>query len=88
MAQHGARCKGLKLSDRYTAPPMPFGLSPDEAVALAGRIPGVRPAHDGRTCHRAGPPLEGWTAWQPLDRLGFCRRNRPSYTLLEFWLTA
>ncbi len=38
--------KGLKLSDRYIAPPMPFSLSPDEAVALAGRIPGVRAAHD------------------------------------------
>ena len=25
--------KGLKLSDRYIAPPMPFGLSADEAVA-------------------------------------------------------
>ena len=23
-------------------------------------------------------------AWQPLDRLGFYRRNRPSFTLLEF----
>jgi O-methyltransferase involved in polyketide biosynthesis len=37
--------KGLKLSDRYLTPPMPFSLSPDEAVALAGRIPGVRAAH-------------------------------------------
>ena len=38
--------KGLKISDGYLTPPMPFSLSPDEAVALAGRIPGVRAAHD------------------------------------------
>ncbi len=75
--------KGLKLSDRYIAPPMPFSLSPDDAVALAGRIPGVRAAHD-----RAQPAGRGllWkmAAWQPLDRIGFYRRNRPSYTLLQF----
>ena len=75
--------KGLKLSDRYIAPPMPFSLSPDDAVALAGRIPGVRAAHD-----RAQPagrgPLGKLMAWQPLDRVGFYRRNRPSYTLLQF----
>jgi O-methyltransferase involved in polyketide biosynthesis len=75
--------KGLELSDRYTAPPMPFSLSPDEAVALAGRIPGVHAAHD-----RPQPTGRGllWKlmAWQPLDRLGYYRRNRPSYTLLEF----
>jgi len=27
--------RGLKLSDRYVAPPMPFGLTADEGVALA-----------------------------------------------------
>src|SRR6202171_5963067 len=31
--------KGLKLSDRYTAPPMPFGLTVDEGLALADSIP-------------------------------------------------
>jgi len=75
--------KGLKLSDRYTAPPMPFALSADEAIALAGRIPGVRAAHD-----RPQPTARGglWKlmAWEPLDRIGFYRRNRPSYTLLQF----
>jgi O-methyltransferase involved in polyketide biosynthesis len=75
--------KGLKLSDRYIAPPMPFSLSPDDAIALAGRIPGVRAAQD-----RAQPNGRGglWKlmAWQPLDRISFYRRNRPSYTLLEF----
>ena len=75
--------KGLKLSDRYTTPPMPFSLSPDEALAFAGRVPGVRAAHD-----RAQPTGRGllWklAAWPFLDRFGFYRRNRPSYTLLQF----
>jgi hypothetical protein len=74
--------KGVKLSDRYTAPPMPFGLSADEALAMAGSIPGVRAARD-----IALPPGRGIfkvAAWPPLDRAGFLRRNRPSITLLEF----
>ena len=74
--------KGLKLSDRYTAPPMPFGQSADEALALADRIPGVRAARD-----IALPPGRGAfkvAAWPPLDRVGFLRRIRPSITLLEF----
>ena len=72
----------LKLSDRYIAPPMPFSLTPDEAVGLAGRIPGVRIARDVRM-----PPGRGLfklmasPAW---DRLGFPRTGRPSFTLLEF----
>ncbi|MGE2723257.1 class I SAM-dependent methyltransferase [Mycolicibacterium pulveris] len=73
---------GLKLSDRYIAPPMPFGLTPDDAVALAGRIPGVRVAHDVPM-----PPARGlWklAGAQMLDRLGEFRRRRPSFTLLEF----
>ncbi|MGV0721861.1 class I SAM-dependent methyltransferase [Mycolicibacterium elephantis] len=73
---------GLKLSDRYNAPPMPFGLTPDDAVALAGRIPGVRVARDVPM-----PPARGlWKlAGAPaLDRLGGFRRRRPSFTLLEF----
>jgi len=74
--------KGLKLSERYVAPPMPFGLCADEGVALAGRIPGVRAAHD-----IAVPPGRGvfkLSASPALDRVGFVRRNRPSFTLLEF----
>ena len=38
--------KGLKLSDRYISPPMPFALTPDEGLALADCIPGVRAARD------------------------------------------
>ncbi|MCV7280308.1 class I SAM-dependent methyltransferase [Mycolicibacterium flavescens] len=72
----------LKLSDRYTTPPMPFALSPDDAVALAGRIPGVRAAHDipmppGRGMYK----LLANPMW---DAVGVLRRGRPSLTLLEF----
>lgn len=74
--------KGLKLSDRYIAPPMPFGQSADEALAIAGTVDGVRLARDV-----ALPPGRGlWkaAALPALDRVGVLRRNRPSITLLEF----
>ena len=61
---------------------MPFALTADEGVALAGRIPGVRSARD-----IALPPGRGFfklAAWPPLDRIGPVRRRRPSITLLEF----
>lgn len=72
--------KGLRLSKRYVAPPMPFALSPDEALELTA-IPGVRAAHDipltgGRGIFKM---LNSTT----LDR-GFLRGTRPSITLLEF----
>jgi hypothetical protein len=73
---------GVKLSDRYIAPAMPFGLTADEALALAGTIPGVRAARDV-----PWPPGRGWwrlAAWPALDRIGLHRRIRPSVTLLEF----
>jgi O-methyltransferase involved in polyketide biosynthesis len=72
--------KGFNLSDRYIAPPMPFGQSADEALALAGSVPGVRVARDV-----ALPPGRGlWKAVTWFDRVGVVRRNRPSITLLEF----
>lgn len=74
--------KGFRLSDRYVVPPMPFGQSAEEALALAGAIPGVRVARDV-----ALPPGRGWwrlAAWPPVDGIGPLRRNRPSITLLEF----
>jgi O-methyltransferase involved in polyketide biosynthesis len=74
--------KGLKLSDRYVAPPMPFALTADEGVGLAGRIPGVRAAHD--IAMPRGRGLFNALFWPPLDRLPFYRRGRPSITLLEF----
>ncbi|WP_155943004.1 class I SAM-dependent methyltransferase [Mycobacterium sp. 141] len=74
--------KGLRLSDRYVAPPMPFGLTADEGLALAERIPGVRAARD-----IALPPGRGLfklAASPSLDRIGAFHRARPSITLLEF----
>jgi O-methyltransferase involved in polyketide biosynthesis len=73
---------GVKVSDRYIAPPMPFGQTVDEALALAGTVPGVRAARDV-----PWPPGRGWwklAAWPALDRIGLHRRIRPSVTLLEF----
>ncbi len=74
--------KGLKLSDRYTAPPMPFGLTADEGLALADSIPGVRAARDIPLAQGRG--MFKLAAWPPLDRVGPLRRIRPSMTLLEF----
>jgi O-methyltransferase involved in polyketide biosynthesis len=72
----------LKLSDRYIAPPMPFGVSPDEAVGLAGRIPGVCAARD--IAMPSGRGLFKVLAWPGWDHIGVLRRGRPSFTLLEF----
>jgi hypothetical protein len=74
--------KGFQLSSRYIAPPMPFGRSADEALAMAGTIPGVRLARDV-----ALPPGRGlWRlgAASVMNHIGPLRRNRPSITLLEF----
>jgi len=73
--------RGLKLSDRYVAPPMPFALSADEGLALTGSIPGVTSTHDVYL-----PPGRGVfkvSTRQSLDR-GFLRRTRPSITMVEF----
>lgn len=73
---------GMTLSDRYLTPAMPFALTADEALALAGTIPGVRIARD--VAYPRGRGLFRLAAWPPLDRIGPFRRNRPSITLLEF----
>jgi O-methyltransferase involved in polyketide biosynthesis len=72
--------KGFKLSDRYVTPPMPFGQSADEALGLAGRIPGVAAARD--VAYPSGRGV--FKAWPALDHVGPIRRARPSITLLEF----
>lgn len=74
--------KGLKLSDRYLAPPMPFALTVDEGLALADSIPGVRAAQD--IPMTGGRGVFKLAAWPPLDRVGFIRRIRPSIMLLDF----
>ncbi len=74
--------KGFKLSDRYLTPAMPFGQSADEALAIAGAIPGVRVARD--VMLPAGRGLWKLAAVPALNRIGPLRRIRPSITLLEF----
>jgi hypothetical protein len=59
---------------------MPFGQSADEAVGLAGRIPGVAAARD--VAYPSGRGV--FKAWPALDHIGPIRRARPSITLLEF----
>ncbi|MGK2865671.1 MAG: class I SAM-dependent methyltransferase [Mycobacterium sp.] len=74
--------KGLGLSDRYLTPAMPFAMTADEGLALAGSIDGVRTARDVIL-----PPGRGlWklASLSTLDRVGPFRRARPSVTLLEF----
>ena len=73
--------KGFALSDRYTTPPMPLGMTPEEALAVAGSIPGVRSARDIK--YPAGRGLFKVAAWPLFDR-GPLSRTRPSITLLEF----
>lgn len=73
---------GLRLSDRYLTPAMPFAMTADEGLALAGGIDGVRSARDISL-----PPGRGlWklAGLSTLDRIGAFRRARPSVTLLEF----
>jgi O-methyltransferase involved in polyketide biosynthesis len=73
--------KGFKLSDRYTAPPMPFAMTPGQGVALANTVPGVRSARDIKM--PSGRGIFRVFAWPPFQR-GFLSRLRPSITLLEF----
>lgn len=74
--------KGFALSDRYQAPPMPFAITADEALALAESVSGVRSARD--VPYPSGRGEFAVFAWPPLDRVGLFRRNRPSMTALEF----
>lgn len=73
---------GLRLSDRYLTPAMPFAMTADEGLALTRSIDGVRGARDISL-----PPGRG--VWKfanlsALDRIGAFRRARPSITQLEF----
>lgn len=73
---------GWKLSDRYTAPPMPFGISAEDTIAMATQIPGVCGARD--IPHVPGRGMFKVFAAPALDRLGAFHRNRPSMTLVSF----
>jgi O-methyltransferase involved in polyketide biosynthesis len=73
--------RGLRLSDRYVAPPMPFAMTSEQATALAA-LPGVVSARDV-------PLASGRGIWnakyhRQLDKIGFVRRTRPSITALDF----
>ncbi|MGW3961383.1 class I SAM-dependent methyltransferase [Amycolatopsis sp. NPDC005003] len=73
---------GLRLSARYTAPPMPFGLTVSEAARLPGRIPGVAAVEDVQ-------PPPGRKAWRSgtlrkLADLPGLRDLRPSISLVTF----
>ncbi|MGV9799436.1 class I SAM-dependent methyltransferase [Mycobacterium sp. NPDC003449] len=74
--------RSFKLSDRYIAPAMPFGLTPDEGLALPDRIPGVRAARDVN--YSPGRGIFKLLASPALDRVRLLRHNRPGMTLLEF----
>lgn len=78
--------KGLHLSSRYVAPPMPFALTADEGLAMAGTGPGaiagVRSARD--VAMQPGRGLFKLAAEPWLDRIGPIHRNRPSITVLDF----
>ncbi|KPM54534.1 methyltransferase [Frankia sp. R43] len=74
--------KGYRMSDRYTAPPMPFGLTVSAAARLPAQIPGVATAEDLQ-------PPPGRRAWRSrtLRRIAALpgpRDLRPSATLLTF----
>lgn len=74
--------KGYRMSDRYTAPPMPFSLSVSEAARLPEEIPGVATVDDLQ------PPL-GRKAWRSrtlrkIATLPGPRDLRPSISLVSF----
>jgi O-methyltransferase involved in polyketide biosynthesis len=72
----------FKLSDRYHTPPMPFGINPDDAIAMADEIPGV---HAGRDIqHIAGRGIFRVLATAPFNQIGALRRSRPGMTVLDF----
>jgi O-methyltransferase involved in polyketide biosynthesis len=73
---------GFRLSRRYRTPRMPFGINADEAVALAGEVPGVSAARD--IPHHPGRGIFKLMALSSLDAIGPVRRARPSMTLLDF----
>jgi O-methyltransferase involved in polyketide biosynthesis len=74
--------KGLKLTDRYTTPRMPFSLTVSQAARLPSQIPEVASARDV-------PLPEGRGIWKSrvfrfVADLPVLRDGRPSLTLLTF----
>ncbi|MEV6828743.1 class I SAM-dependent methyltransferase [Amycolatopsis sp. NPDC051102] len=78
----GTDNSGLRLSARYTVPPMPFGLTVSEAARLPELVPGVAAVEDLQ-------PPPGRRAWRPgvlrrIANLPGLRDLRPSITLVSF----
>lgn len=74
--------RGVRISLRYKAPPMPFALSVADAADLVNTMPGVRAVRDLPL-----PTGRGWlfnTVLASTYRLRFLDPIRPSLTLLEF----
>jgi hypothetical protein len=70
--------KGLRLTDRYTVPPMPFGLSASEAARLPAEIPEVAAV-------REAPLPLGRGLWGArLVDLPAMRDWRPAMNLVSF----
>jgi O-methyltransferase involved in polyketide biosynthesis len=74
--------KGLRLSKRYTAPPMPFGFTVTEAARLPAEIPGIADVRDlplpfGRGVWKS-------RSFRVLMDLPVVRDWRPMMTLLTF----
>ncbi|MDH6244639.1 class I SAM-dependent methyltransferase [Mycobacterium sp. OTB74] len=74
--------RGYNLTDRYQVPAMPFGITADDALGLAGTVPGVRYSRD--IPWPTGRGVWKFAAWPPMDLIGPLRHARPSITLLEF----
>lgn len=74
--------RGLRLSDRYTTPPMPFSCTVTQAARLPRRIAAVESVTDVRLPRGRG--LWKLTALRALFDLPYLREQRPSLTLLDF----
>ena len=74
--------KGWKLSDRYTAPPMPFSLSVTQALRLSEQIPHIAAATDSKL--PTGRGLWASRTFRALLDRPPLRDHRPCMTLLTF----
>lgn len=74
--------RGMRISRRYTGPPLPFSLSAAQLADLVNTVPGVRAVQDLRL-----PPGRGRAfnaAVRMIYRAPMFQALRPCLTLLEF----
>ena len=74
--------RGMRFTERYTAPPMPFSLSVPEALALPERIAGVAAARD--VLPPPGRGVWGNRFLRKAAQLPPLRNIRPCITILDF----